>query len=200
MSEYFNPMSGLDKVYLFCALVGGLLFFIRTVLLLAGLGGHMDGDLGGHMTADVPDHGDAGTHHTDSDASFKFLTIQSLMAFLMMFGLVGLSSHGSLRIWGPVSILIATAGGVASVWLIDRVMRTMLKLQSTGTVCLQNAVGQEGTVYLTIPAEGVGKIQVTFQGRYRVCDATSHAKEEIKTGERVLVVDVANNVLVVEKY
>jgi membrane-bound ClpP family serine protease len=76
----------------------------------------------------------------------------------------------------------------------------MKNLQSSGTIDVQNAVGQEGTVYLTIPADGTGKAQVTVQDRLKVYEAVSEYGEEIPSGERIKVVKVVSgNILVVEK-
>ncbi len=65
----------------------------------------------------------------------------------------------------------------------------------TSTTCIQ-----EGSVYLTIPAEGTGKIQITVRGSLGIYNAVSERKEEIKTGSRVLVDRVVSgNVLVVTR-
>ena len=76
----------------------------------------------------------------------------------------------------------------------------MTKLQSDGTLRLSDAIGQQGKVYLTIPAGGAGQVQVGFQGRLMIFEAMSSNKEAIKTGEPVVVIDVVGgNTLVVEK-
>ncbi len=56
-----------------------------------------------------------------------------------------------------------------------------------------------GTVYLTIRAQGTGKVQITLQGRPREFEAVAKDGAEIKTGERIKVLEVNNSVLVVEK-
>ena len=63
-----------------------------------------------------------------------------------------------------------------------------------------NAIGQEGSIYLTIPAGGVGKVQVTVQDHLRIFSAVARKQGRIRTGERVTVVGVSSgNTLVVEK-
>ena len=65
---------------------------------------------------------------------------------------------------------------------------------------LLETVGQEGTVYLTIPGTGTGKVNVSVQKRLKVFNAISEGDQEIKTGEQIRVVRVVPpNVLVVEK-
>jgi membrane protein implicated in regulation of membrane protease activity len=66
----------------------------------------------------------------------------------------------------------------------------MGKLQSEGTLDVWNALGKEGTVYLTIPPTGKGIVQINVQDTLRELSAVSKDKTEIKTGERIVVVDI----------
>lgn len=186
MSEFFMTLSPLDRVFMICAAVGGLTFTVRMIMMFAGGG---DSDMGGDMEMDVGG---------DSDTSFQILTVEGLTVFFLMFGIIGLCLHISFHLPAVFAIAGAFAAGMASVWLIAKVMILVSKLQSSGTIDLRTAIGQEGTVYLRIPEEGTGKVNVTVQGRLKVMEALSNKKEEIKTEGRIIVVDVVNNVLVVE--
>ena len=63
---------------------------------------------------------------------------------------------------------------------------------------INNAIGSEGTVYLTIPADGSGQVQVSYQGKMHIDDAYHEAGTELKTGEKIEVVSVrGGNTLVV---
>ena len=76
----------------------------------------------------------------------------------------------------------------------------MLSMQSSGSAKLSSAVGKQGSVYLTVPPGGTGKVQVDIGGHLKVVDASSDSDEELKTGDRVEVVrSVAGNTLVVRK-
>ena len=55
---------------------------------------------------------------------------------------------------------------------------------------LKNAIGQEATVYLNIPAEGTGKVQVEVQERLMVLEAVSAEKTDLKTDDKVKVVGI----------
>jgi membrane protein implicated in regulation of membrane protease activity len=145
-----------------------------------------DGEVDGVDAGAVDDVGDA-------DASFQFLSLHGITVFLLMFGLVGLAlsiENGVREIWALVGAGVA---GVASMWMIAQIYLFMKRLQSSGNVDLRNAVGEEGDVYLTIPAEGSGQVQVSVQGGLRMFDARSVSGEEIKTGERVRVSDVVGS-------
>jgi membrane protein implicated in regulation of membrane protease activity len=190
MEAFYNSLSPVQKVFLFCALVGGIIFVIRMILMVIGLSDHdvHDGGL---------DHVDG---HGDSDVSFKLFSLHGLTCFFMMFGLVGLGL--SRQFWVP-DIIAAAAGTIAGLftfWVIARLFSSMSKLQSDGTLKLSSAIGQQGKVYLRIPAEGTGQVQVAFQGRLMIYDAISANKEEIKTGDQIVVIDIAGgNILVVEQ-
>jgi hypothetical protein len=97
-----------------------------------------------------------------------------------------------------VSLGGGLAAGLASVWVVDRLFRLFGKLQHSGTIDLRNAIGSEGTVYLTIPGKEPGKVRLEVQGHLKVLDAVSRDGGKIPTDARVKVVEVAsNNVLVV---
>jgi membrane protein implicated in regulation of membrane protease activity len=211
MGAFFVSLNAAEKVFFICALVGGLMFIGRMILAFIGGQHHGDfsGDGGGgfelHHDADFDgghDIGhDAGNEmDNDSDSSFKLLSLQGITAFFMMFGLVGLalSKQGGAATFGAV--LGATAAGFFSMWIMAKIFKGMTRLQSDGTLDIRNAVDQEGTVYLKIPAEGEGKIHITIQGSLREMTAVSKYKTEIKTGERIVVDSItAENILVVRK-
>jgi membrane protein implicated in regulation of membrane protease activity len=174
----------LEKLFLACAVAGGAVFVLRTVLMLLGVGD------------DHEMHDSADGH--DGDAGARLLSIQGVSAFLMMFGLVGLALLRQSHVPAPAAATLATLAGVASMWGIAQVFRWMRKLQSSGTLDLRHAIGKEGVVYLTVrPGQG-GQVQVTVQGRLGVFEARSDGAQEIATGRSIRVVDVRSGLLVVE--
>ncbi|HHT26496.1 MAG TPA: hypothetical protein GXZ82_04525 [Firmicutes bacterium] len=197
MTDFFATLTSVERIYAACALVGGLLFVIRTLMTLIG-GFDSDGDID---LADDVDIGDlADTESGTADTSFRALSIQGITAFFMMFGLVGLALSRQNNVGVTLSTLGGATAGIITMWLIGKIFRSMLRLQSDGTLRYENAIGKEGSVYLTIPAEGTGQVSVAFQNKLRTCNAVSADKAEIRTGERVTVIDVVNgNVLVVSK-
>jgi membrane protein implicated in regulation of membrane protease activity len=198
MGAFFESLSPLQKVFFICAAGGGLLFILRMIVSL--IGGHHDSDMGGDVDAHGDGHFDDHHDHHDSDSSFKILSLQSLTAFFMMFGLVGLALSKQSRLASFWSVLGAVIGGFFAIWVIGKIFRSMRYLQSDGTLDMKNAMFKEGTVYLTIPADGEGKVQITVQDALREFTAVSANKEEIKTDEPVRVVDIKHgNVLVVKK-
>lgn len=188
-----DTMSSLHQLFLYSAVVGGLFFVLR--LGLSVLAGH-DSDSGG----DVHD-GDSGGHHDgDSDASFRVLTIQGLTAFFLFGGLAGLVFGQQFRLGATISALGAVVAGVAAMFASAYLVKTLLGLQSAGTLKMENAIGKEGVVYLTIHPNTGGQIQLELQGSLHTFEAVCESGKEIPTGERVWVVGVLNgNVMSVER-
>jgi membrane-bound ClpP family serine protease len=108
-----------------------------------------------------------------------------------MFGLVGLALYHESKAGPTVSMLGAILGGALTTFLISRIFRTAKKLESSGTIKLENAVGLTGTVYLGIAPNKPGKVTLTMAGRLLTLDATS--PESLETGSEVRVVRVLND-------
>lgn len=190
MGGAFTNLSGTETVFLVCAAFGALLFLVKFVLQL--LGGHGGGD----VEIDV---GNADVIHADADASFKLLSLQGLTAFFVMFGLVGFALARGSGTSEAVAFAGAFAAGAATTWLIGKIFSFTMRLQSSGTIDNSRALLEAGTVYLTIPASGVGKVQVAIAGRLREFEAVSSNHEELRTGTLVRVLQVNGSTLVVEK-
>jgi hypothetical protein len=90
--------------------------------------------------------------------------------------------------------------GLVTVAVTGLIFTQMKRLQTDGTVNIENTIGREGNVYLGIPKNGTGQVQIIVQGSLKIFDAVSKNKTMIATGEKVQVVGVASgNTLVVEK-
>lgn len=149
----------------------------------------------------IPDFMDSDNQIPD-DVPLKryFLSIQNISAFVMMFGWVGLAMMHSSGFGIIPAIIAGLVAGFFIVWLLVKLTKSMKKLECSGNTRITSAIGQEGTVYLRIPAEGTGQIEVALDGRLRICDALSRDGIEIVTGSKVKVSTIdENGVLVVVK-
>jgi len=196
MNEWVQALTGMEWVFFVSALVGGLFLMIWIVLQFVGGGDDLDFDTDVDVDVDVDASPDVSG---EADVSFKLLSFQGISAFFTMFGLVGLAIIQE----GGGSSLAATAGGVATgglaMFVIAKLFAFFRGLQSSGTVNMNDAVGQEGSVYLGIPAGGEGKVQITVNNHLKVLDATTDAAEKIETGQRIRVTRVVDGqTLVVE--
>ena len=182
---------GLNTIYLICAIGGGTVLLLRLVMMIIGL------DHG-----DAPDSGvdldhDGSVDAPDGNIGMKLLSLQSIAGFFTMFGLVGLGllQVKAAPIW---SLLGALAAGLVTAWVTAMIFYQMRRLQSEGTMVIQDAIGQIGSVYLTIPEQGTGVVSVAVKGTLRSLDAMSEAGKRIPTGAMVRVTGVtAGKILVV---
>jgi hypothetical protein len=163
--------------FLACAVFGAVLLL---ALLVAGAGGG-DGDTDG---AHAGDHGD-GWHPLTA-----LVSLRPLAAGLTFFGLAGaaLRGRGTELI---TAVPVAGGAGVLAAVLTAALLRVLLRLESDGTVRLDDAPGREAVVYVPIPAGGAGKVQLALQGRLVESLATAADGHAYPTGARVLVVDRA---------
>lgn len=158
------------KVYIACAVSGGTIILSQLGLNLFGLGGDHDVD----PDADVDD--------VDGGDGLNFLSIRTVASFLTFFGLVGWA--GMNAGWSTPSHVFAAFGAGASVmFLVAIIMRTFVRMASSGTVDPAGAIGLSAQVYLRIPGQnqGKGKITVLIQGRTQEYQALTHGPE-LSTG------------------
>jgi len=177
MIEWFASHNVLEQVFLLSGIVGGIILVFRMILMIAGLDHHVD-------------------VHADTDAGFQALTLQGISSFLAMFGAVGYTLFHGAIIAAALSIVAGLVAGVFSMWLMHKIFRSMLRLQSSGTVSLFAAIGSEGSVYLTVGKEG-GRVQINFANRLREFEAISADGAPIPTGTPIRVQNVEANTLVV---
>ena len=179
--------TGVELLFAASALVGGVLFVLYFFLLM--IGGIATDVFDGLFGIDV----DLG-----ADASFKALTFQGIMAFMMFFGLAGLyvlKSDG-----GPsMSVLAGANAGGASMYSTGKLFELFVTLQQDGTTELSEAIVSKGQTYLRIPGDGVGQVTVDVNGAQRTYNAKSEDGTGIGTGDFIEVVDVIGEVLVVKR-
>lgn len=199
MLAALSEMTGLERIFAGCALVGGVIFIFRLVLQFMGADFDADG-ADGLDGADADFDSDFDAEIGDTDYSFKLISLQGLAAFFLMFGLVGWAMLRQSGFSPTHSVFGGAAAGLGTVWVMKKVFEMAMKLQSSGNIKVKNAIGQEGTIYLTIKPGDTGKVRVTVQNHLKIFNATSDSEDEIKTGDRIRVVRiVSGNVLVVEK-
>lgn len=165
-------MNWIEMLTLGCALIGGAVLLLMTVMSLFG------GDHG-----DV--HHDVGTG--DHDAAANLISVRSVSAFIAFFGL---ASWGCLKSgWSPLAALLMglLAGGVMLV-AVGFLFRLPTKMHSEGNIEPENAVGKVAHVYLRIPGNntGKGKITLVLQGRTAEFHACTRGAE-IPTGAEVRI-------------
>lgn len=171
------------------ALVGTVVLVLQLVL------GQFGGDLDVDLDADVGAGDSPG-------AEFGWLSIQTIAAFAMGSGWMGLAALRALEVSFPVAVIIAVAAGFGIAWLMVTMMRSFLSLQRSDNISLSQAVGLEGTVSVMIPpsGQGRGRVMVVVSERRRELDAVQAGAEVLPSNTRVKVAsaDAPGNCVTVE--
>jgi hypothetical protein len=212
----------MQAIFFLCALIGGTIMVCQFFMTVLGLGADADvsdgldagdltsgGDFGGdsHATAgadsaadpggDMTDafdnsHHDGNSHHQHgSNWFFVKLTFQTVVAALTFFGLGGMAAQTS-GMRTPTTVITAVVAGVAALYIVYWLMELLHKFNSEGNVRIKNAVGHQGTVYVSIPSNnsGAGKILLNLQNRTVELQAKTAEDKTLMPGTNVVVTSI----------
>lgn len=219
-SEWWNNLQLVEQVLYCIAVPASLILIIQTVMMLLGLGEggeginpsdtsgldmpdvdfdvSVDGDFSADGNMDLSNHD---ISNPSDIADFRLLSVQSVIAFLCIFGWSGITAIANgMPEWA--ALVLAAVLGFAAMLLVAKIIQWSSKLAQNGTFNVKNLLGESGTVYIPIPPKGngSGKINVSCGERFLEFDAISEGNETLSTGVPVRVVDiVSGSVLVVEK-
>ena len=165
--EYATSLSGLPLLYGICAVIGGCLFLILMVLMLIGIEFDFD------ALADGSGH----------------VSLHGISGFFTLFGIVGLylNSQG-------YGALVSSAGGIGAGGMmflaVSRIIMSMRKLESSGNIAVDQAVGARGSVYAEILPGESGAVNIFIDERERRYDAVTDEPAGLKTGDVIEVKEV----------
>ena len=213
LNQWWDGLQLAEQILYCIAVPATLILIIQIILMLIGMGdsgaGINPSDTSGldmpdgfdgadSFDADIPDHDISS--HTDI-ADFRLLSVQSVIAFLCIFGWSGIAALAcGIPAWG--AIIIGAVLGFGAMFLVAKIIQWSSKLTQNGNFNMKNLLGENGTVYIHIPpkGEGTGKINISCGERFLEFDAVSEEDKMLSTGSAVRVVDIiAGSTLVVEK-
>ena len=142
------------------------------------------------------DMADVGNH----DSGMGIFSVRGVTAFFTGFGWTGVvCTKQGLGL--PVTLAIAFVVGSGLMIAIFLMMRAFMRLQSNGNIDYGNAVGQLGTVYVTIPPvqRSGGQVETMIQGRLVTAEALQKGSQPLQPGTKVKVVErIGSSTLIVE--
>lgn len=193
MYDWWQGLTPLNQVFYAVAGFFSLLFIWQFIAAMLGMGDHgsvdvqaTDVDTGAGFTADQVDAHMA-EHAADSAASFKLLSVRAILAFFTMFSWAG-ALYLNSDIKPLTAVVYAFCWGMAGFIVTALLVNWLRNLQEIGTGRLSTCVGGLGTVYLNIPAGGMGEVRVAVSGvvsHVRACGAGGAA---IPAGAAIKVV------------
>jgi hypothetical protein len=156
----------------------------QFIAALMGLGGH-EGGLDSHVDAASAHHPATDAH--DSVVAFKLLSFRSILAFCTLFCWAN-ALYMSAKVTLGWSLVYSLLWGVAAMVLVSQLLYWLRKLSETGNIQMSTTVGQVGTVYLNIPAGGVGEVRMLCSGVMTHLKARSADGSALAAGKEVRVV------------
>lgn len=167
--------------------------YLLLQLAMGHLGGDFDADFDG-----------GGGHAVDNPgAEARWLSLETVSAFFVGFGWIGLAMHRSLDMSFLTSALTGLAAGIGVAWMVISLTRQVMKLQSSGNLDLNTTIGREVPVYISIPpaGAGTGRITLIINNTQHEVSARQSGGEPIGTNAMVRIVEVdgATGTVVVER-
>jgi hypothetical protein len=180
LTQWWDGLNLARQVFFGIGLAAGAVALVLAVLAVFGLEQHDTLDA---LDAGGFDHGGGG-----------IFSIKPLTGFFLGFGWVGALVAGQ-GAGLPASIAAALGGGSAVMGVVVLMIRGILSMRSDGTMDITSAVGQVGTVYVTLPAsrKSGGQIILNLQGRQETLPALNAADRAVASGEKVRVVSALDS-------
>lgn len=182
----------LEQLLSFAATLGGALFVVRMMLMVMGVNSDH------HIQ-----HVDMQDGHHDGDVTantFKVMTVQSIMAFMMLGGLTGLAALKNFGASDSAALFVALVGGSLGGLLSSTMMYFLSKLDSVPELLTLPSVGATGTTYTPVPMGGSpGLVTIMHNGRSIEFLAVSDIPLASFIPVKVIKVRESEKVLVVEQ-
>ena len=194
--------TGIELTLWFCAVAGSLFFILRVaIVLIAGFEDFDAIDDGSGMDGGESSFDDSSADADHTEAAFKLVSLNTISAFVMMFGWAGLTSKLQFELGALLSIVLALLVGFFSMVVTAWMYMFAKRLASRGAdFHIKDSVGLTGSVYQEISEGGLGKIQVSVNGYMRELQARCEKHQHIASFTNVLVTGtIDNQTVTVEK-
>lgn len=136
---------------------------------------------------------------TDTDGTFHFISLQSILAFLMGFGWMGYAAITAFNLEYLATFGCAFAVGLIFLFGSAYLMTMVKKLEKTVKKDKATAVDKIGKAYTDFAPKGQGRVEIEIAGQLTVAEAVNSTEEEIKAFDQVKVIKVENDLLYIEK-
>lgn len=181
MPEQLN----IQNVFLVISLFSTVFYILKLCLFMF---------VGGDMEVDA----DFDSLH-EVDPSFSFFSVQSMLAFFMGFGWVGLAMLTQLKTGTLLSVAAAFVVGIIFMFFSAWLMFLIRKLDKRVKVDLQECVGKVGKAYTAFNPQSEGQVEITINNKLDVLNAFNMSEEKIDAFSQVKVEKVEDNKLYIVK-
>ncbi len=129
------------------------------------------------------------TTEFEMETSFDFLSVQSILAFFMGFGWIGLAGVSQWHLKPVPAIAIAVVFGLILMFSSAYLMFLIKKLNKRVVKNYAACVGKTAKAYTAFHPEGDGQIEVEVNGRLSIEKAVNTTQEEIEAFSEVKITD-----------
>ena len=136
---------------------------------------------------------------TETETSFGFLSVQSILAFLMAFGWCGLAALNHLNVGIKLSIVIAVLTGLFFMWLSAYIMFNIKKLNIKIVVDINELAGKTGKAYSAFEPNAEGKIEIILNNKLSILDAINLSEEKIDAFSEIKVEKIEDKKIYIVK-
>lgn len=178
MSEIMN----LENILWTIALFSTVLYVLKLIVFMV-IGGDVEVEADFDSISEV-------------ETSFTFLSVQSILAFLMGFGWCGLSVNELP--WG-ITMFIAFFAGLLCMFISAYLMFSIKKLNKKVVVELKELEGKEGKAYTAFEPKAGGQIEIKLNNKLTILNANSLSDEKIEAFSQIKVEKVENNIVYIVK-
>lgn len=171
--------------YFYIAIISTVLYVIKTVIF-SFFGG------------DAEVHSDFNSSF-ETDTAFDFLSIQSILAFLMGFGWLGLACLNEWKLSLKLTLMISVLFGFLMMFLSAYLMASIKKLNKNIIKDISGCVGKIGKSYTNFAPKAEGQVEIEVNGQLAIENAINNTDKEIKSFTPIKVVKYENNKLYIEE-
>lgn len=218
MGAWWEALTVFQRILCCIAIPSTLILVIQTVLMVVGFGdGGSDfnpSDTSG-LDLDVPDipdipdvDGGVDVDLPDSDAqigksgelgTIRLFTFQGIIAFATTFSWATLAFLNVLP--GIAAVMSGIACGFVMMYVVAKILQLSSKLAENGTFNAKSVIGEVAQVYIPVLPNGAGggKVTLCSSSRFVELSAVTEEKEMIPSGNRVRIIDVRGEAVVVER-
>ncbi len=181
MSEFLT----IENIFWTLAVFSTVLYILKLLVFLV-VGGDMEVDANFDSITEV-------------ETSFTFLSVQSILAFLMGFGWCGISAIMQFSVSTQIALAIALLCGFVCMYVSAWLMFSIKKLNKRVVTDINELVGKEGKAYTAIEPNALGQIEISLNNKLTILAAVNVSAEKIEAFAPVKVEKVEDKKIYVVK-
>lgn len=173
------------KIYFYIAVFSTVVFVLKLIIFTL-VGGDSE------VSADF-------NTETDTDVSFNFISVQSVIAFFMGFGWMGYAGLQQFEFSHLVNLLVAFVVGFIFMFVSAYLMFLAKKLEKNVQKDNSSAINKVGKAYTSFESNSTGQIEIEISGQLSVVNAVNMTDQKINAFDQIKVKKVENDLFYIEK-